>query len=192
MSQAQILNQKDYKRLLAATKMTRHADRNRLAVVLSFGAGLRAKEIASVTVDNVIDATGRVKSQFELNSSQTKGRKSRTVFLSDSVMKEIESFMCMNEWMRKERHGALLRSQKLGAFTSQSMQNLFKHLFKMIGMEGCSSHSGRRSLLTNLNDNGINLRTIQKIAGHAHINTTAMYLSVTDTQLHNAVNSVSY
>ena len=56
MSQAQILNQKDYKRLLAATKMTRHADRNRLAVVLSFGAGLRAKEIASVTVDNVIDA----------------------------------------------------------------------------------------------------------------------------------------
>jgi len=62
MSQAQILNQKDYKRLLAATKMTRHADRNRLAVVLSFGAGLRAKEIASVTVDNVIDASGRVKS----------------------------------------------------------------------------------------------------------------------------------
>ena len=61
MSQAQILNQKDYKRLLAATKMTRHADRNRLAVVLSFGAGLRAKEIASVTVDNVIDASGRVK-----------------------------------------------------------------------------------------------------------------------------------
>ena len=75
---------------------------------------------------------------------------------------------------------------------SNSMQNLFKHLFKMIGMEGCSSHSGRRSLLTNLNNNGINLRTIQKIAGHAHINTTAMYLSVTDTQLHNAVNSVSY
>ena len=74
MSQAQILNQKDYKRLLAATKMTRHADRNRLAVVLSFGAGLRAKEIASVTVDNVIDASGRVKSQFELDSSQTKGR----------------------------------------------------------------------------------------------------------------------
>ena len=90
MSQAQILNKKDYKRLLAATKMTRHADRNRLAVVLSFGAGLRAKEIASVTVDNVIDASGRVKSQFELDSSQTKGRKSRTVFLSDSVMKEIE------------------------------------------------------------------------------------------------------
>ena len=113
MSQAQILNQKDYKRLLAATKMTRHADRNRLAVVLSFGAGLRAKEIASVTVDNVIDASGRVKSQFELDSSQTKGRKSRTVFLSDAVMKEIESFVCKNEWMRKERHGALLRSQKL-------------------------------------------------------------------------------
>ena len=57
MSQAQILNQKDYKRLLAATKMTRHADRNRLAVVLSFGAGLRAKEIAAVTVHNVIYAT---------------------------------------------------------------------------------------------------------------------------------------
>ena len=36
MSQAQILNQKDYKRLLAATKVTRNADRNRTVVVLSF------------------------------------------------------------------------------------------------------------------------------------------------------------
>ncbi len=107
MSQAQILNQKDYKRLLAATKMTRHADRNRLAVVLSFGAGLRAKEIASVTVDNVIDASGRVKSQFELDSSQTKGRKSRTIFLSEAVQDEIKKYLDKHSQLKTSQHETL-------------------------------------------------------------------------------------
>jgi integrase/recombinase XerD len=58
MKQAPILDKKQYKALLAATKMTRHSDRNRLAVVLSFGAGLRAMEIAAITVADVIDANG--------------------------------------------------------------------------------------------------------------------------------------
>jgi len=46
------------------------------------------------------------------------------------------------------------------------------------------------SLLTSLSDNYVNIRTIQAIARHSHLNTTARYLSVTDTQIKNAVNLV--
>ncbi|HCA35269.1 MAG TPA: site-specific integrase [Gammaproteobacteria bacterium] len=60
-----------------------------------------------------------------------------------------------------------------------------------MGLDDCSSHSGRRTLLTNASNAGINIRTIQAIARHSHLNTTARYISVTDTQIKNAVNLVS-
>ena len=92
MSQAQILNQKDYKRLLAATKMTRHADRNRLAVVLSFGAGLRAKEIAA-SVSDVLYSEGNVRSSAVLRAHHTKGKKEHTIYYSDALQDEIEKYL---------------------------------------------------------------------------------------------------
>ncbi len=190
MKQAKILDANEYKRLLAATKMTRHADRNRIAVVLSFGAGLRACEMAAITVADVMDSEGNVKSSAVLKAHQTKGKKAHTIFLSDAVQDEIKKYLDKYSHLKTSKHEALIRSQKLGAFTSQTMQDLLKSLYKSVGLDDCSSHSGRRTLLTNCSNAGINIRTIQAIARHSHLNTTARYLSVTDTQIQNAVNLV--
>ena len=190
MKQAPVLDKKQYKALLAATKMTRHADRNRLAVVLSFGAGLRAMEIAAITVADVIDGNGEVKEQAFLKKHQVKGNRSGTIYLSDGVRAEIKNYVQKHSYILACPSQALLQSQKGGGFSSKTIQHLFKRLFKSIGMNDCSSHSGRRSLLSSLNDNGVNIRTIQAIARHSHLNTTARYLSVTDKQIKNAVNLV--
>ena len=191
MKQAKVLNGKEYKRLLSAAKMTRHADRNRLAVVLSFGVGLRACEIAAITVGDVVDSKGNVKSQATLKSHQTKGKKSHVIFLSDAVQDEIKKYLDKYSYRIKSHKDALLTPQKGGAFTSQTIQDLFRSLFQSVGLDDCSSHSGRRTLLTNASNAGINIRTIQAIARHSHLNTTARYISVTDTQIKNAVNLIS-
>ena len=77
MKKAPVLNEKQYKSLLNATKMTRYADRNRMMVVLSYGVGLRACEIAAITVGDVLDSENNVRETVFLGAHQTKRDRNR-------------------------------------------------------------------------------------------------------------------
>jgi integrase/recombinase XerD len=65
----------------------------------------------------------------------------------------------------------------------------FKAIYELAGIK-TSSHSGRRTFATRLNAKGIGMRTIQKLMGHQHISTTALYWDVSDDMLRNAVELV--
>jgi len=66
---------------------------------------------------------------------------------------------------------------------------LFTKLYKQAGMRN-TSHAGRRTFATKLNARGVGMRTIQKLMGHKHIATTALYCDVSDKQLREAVGLV--
>jgi integrase/recombinase XerD len=71
-----------------------------------------------------------------------------------------------------------LSAQRNGrAFSNVSPSMLFKKIFELAGI-GTSSHSGRRTFATRLNAKGVGMRTIQKLMGHRHIGTTALYCEV--------------
>ena len=74
MKKGPVLNEKQYKSLLNATKMTRYADRNRMMVVLSYGVGLRACQIAAITVGDVLDSGNNVRETAILAAHQTRDR----------------------------------------------------------------------------------------------------------------------
>ncbi len=61
MKQAKVLTVVERRRLLAVIANDRHSERNRLAVMLSFLAGLRVGEIAALRVSDVVDGEGRVR-----------------------------------------------------------------------------------------------------------------------------------
>jgi integrase/recombinase XerD len=63
---------------------------------------------------------------------------------------------------------------------------LFKEIYELAGIR-TSSHSGRRTFATRLNAKGIGMRTIQKLMGHRHIGTTALYCEVNEDLMRNAV-----
>jgi len=65
--------------------------------------------------------------------------------------------------------------------------NLFNRIYKMAGIDGASSHSGRRQFVTQLADRGINARLVQVLAGHKHLSTTQRYIDVNENALRNAV-----
>ena len=65
--------------------------------------------------------------------------------------------------------------------------NLFNRIYKMAGIDGASSHSGRRQFVTQLADRGINARLVQFLAGHKHLSTTQRYIDVNENALRNAV-----
>jgi integrase len=77
--QAKILSGEQIEILLAYAAATRHPSRNRVIVLLSVKAGLRASEIASVTWDMVVDPTGAVGSMLELQDHAAKNKSGRTI-----------------------------------------------------------------------------------------------------------------
>ena len=89
MKQAKVLTVAERKRLLAVIANDRHSERNRLAVMLSFLAGLRVGEIAAPSVGDVVDGEGRVRDQLRLNPAHTKDGVSRTIFMNKRLQREI-------------------------------------------------------------------------------------------------------
>ena len=188
MAQASVLSDNDIRRIFRIIETTRHADRNRVAFVLSIYAGMRVGEIAALKISDVINQHGEVRSEIKLGANQTKGKKGRTVILSGRVRREIGAYLKS----QPERHfdSPLIYSKRNHqAFSSLTLSMLFKEIYETAGIR-TSSHSGRRTFATRLNAKGIGMRTIQKLMGHKHIGTTALYCDVSEDLLRNAVELV--
>ncbi len=187
MKQAKLLTDAEFKRLTAVINSLRYQTRNHTTVALSFYAGLRACEIAALRVGDVFDEASNVKDTIYLNAGQTKGSDSTTVLVNTKLKRQLEKFAKQYPIHVTTRTAPLLFSAKGGGFTAQTIVNLFKRIYKMAGIEGASSHSGRRQFVTKLADQGINARLVQVLARHKHLSTTQRYIDVNENSLRNAV-----
>lgn len=188
MKQARTLTDKQLKAVYAHCGTRRHSARDRAIVAVSFMAGLRAKEIAALTIENVADDNGNIRDEFVLTKEQTKGRKARRVFVSQRLKRELDTYLKT----AKLRKGckALFQSQKGSAFSANTMCQLFLIIYAAAGIDGASSHSGRRNLLTSLSQKGVSVRVLAEIAGHSSIAITQRYLDVNDEQMRAAINLI--
>ena len=188
MKQAPVLTDVQVKKLLKMTSATRHSARNRLVIILSYYVGLRACEIASLRVGDVLDGEGNIKDTVLLTKDMTKGSKANSVYLSDFVQKEIKKYLESNAERFVTLKSPLIYSQRSdGHFSSQTLQILFKTLYSNVGINA-SSHSGRRKFITDLSEKGVSVRVIQELARHRDLATTQRYIDVSVDKLRNAVN----
>ncbi len=153
--------------------------------MVSFYAGLRAKEIAALSVGNVFDETGAVREQFILSAAQSKGGQTRTVYLNQRLRRALVDYGDTIKLMDPQQ--ALFASQKGGHFSANTMCQLFLDIYKACGLKDASSHSGRRTYITRLANKGVGVRLLAALAGHAHISTTQRYIDVNSDQLSQAV-----
>jgi integrase/recombinase XerD len=190
MKQAKLLNDAEFKRLSAVVDSLRHSARNHTAVALSFYAGLRACEIAALRVCDVFDTGGGVKDTIQLSAAQTKGNDSSTVLVNKKLRAQLIRYARAYPQLVKKPAAPLVYSGKGGSFTAQTMVNLFQRLYKLAGIAGASSHSGRRQFVTELADKGINARVVQALARHKHLNTTMRYIELNENKLRAAIELV--
>ena len=186
MKQAKLLTEPEFKRLMAVINSLRYPTRNHTVMALSFYAGLRACEIAALRIGDVFDEVG-VKDTIYLNADQTKGSDSATVLVNSKLKRQLVKFAKQYPVHTSNRSAPLLFSAKGGGFTAQTIVNLFKKLYKMAGIDGASSHSGRRQFVTQLADKGINARLVQVLARHKHLSTTQRYIDVNESKLRGAI-----
>ena len=187
MSQAKVLSEQELKRVLAVVAQMAHAKRNRLLVLLSFQAGMRAGEISNLKIDHVLNADGSVCDRIHFQNGQTKGDKKRTVILSQSLQKEVLNFVRGLTGFRRNSDQPLIMSQKGGPFSATTMVMLFRRIYDLAGLRDARSHSGRRSFITKLANKGVSVRVVQTLAGHSSMQTTQRYIDVNEGMLVSAV-----
>lgn len=186
MKQARVPTEAEFKRLVAVVGQGRHGSRNRAALMLSYLAGLRVGEIAALRWGDLLDGEGRVREQLRLSAAVTKGGYARVVFMNGRLRREIEHF----------RSGLsappipcqlVLITQKRTSFSANTLCQLMRLWYDQAGLDGGSSHSGRRWFITRLAHAGISPKAIMMLAGHRHLSTTQRYIDVNDEMMRAAV-----
>ena len=197
MTQAKVLTQEEVERVLRYLGKKQHAARNKAMFLLTHGCGVRIKELVSIRICDVLDRTGNINAEVHLSRNQTKGDRGRTVYLSDKMREVIMDYLC-------ERFGLLnmlavtLTDTSRALFTNQKNPDrgfspstgcqMFHYWYKDCGIEHGSSHSGRRSFITNLANKGVSIHVLKELAGHRSIAVTEKYISRNPTILHASVN----
>jgi integrase/recombinase XerD len=191
MKQAKVLSPAELKRLLKVVSTTKHPERNRIIVLLSYLAGLRACEIASLRVADVMSQSSdraEITDYVTLKSWQTKGAKTQNLVLNSQLKRELADYVAKMSFDGPD--SPLICSQKGQGFTSQTIQNLFRHLYRESGILNASSHSGRRTYSTTLSERGVSVRVIQALARHSSLVTTQRYIDVSLDKLRAAAEQV--
>ena len=175
--QAKLLNASSIADMLRLVARHRHAKRDRVIVLLSVKAGLRAGEIAKLQWSMVLDADGRIGNRIELHDNAAKKRSGRTIPLHP----ELRRALLRLRWQTGAM-GAVIQSERGDSrgMRPSSIVNWFRHLYRELGRSGCSSHSGRRTFITNaarlVFKAGGSLRDVQQLAGHRSIEQTQAYI----------------
>ncbi len=178
--QAQVLDEKERKQVLQFIAGGNHPERNTAIVILSFYLGLRAKELAALKVGDVLEPGDTLKKVLRLLAGYTKGAVHRDVSLENkAVIKALQDCITARrnaDGLAFSLTAPLFRSQKKTAFSANAMSRLLGDIYKNAGFKDASSHSGRRSLITKLAYQGIDLNSVRQIAGHSSIATTQRYI----------------
>jgi integrase/recombinase XerD len=122
--------------------------------------------------------------QVYLAATQTKGREAQVVYFNKRLREAVRAYVSSKSLKRSQ---ALIGSQKGGKFSSSTVQQLFRVLYREAGVSNASSHSGRRTFITTLSEKGVSARVIQALARHADLATTARYIDVGSDKLAAAV-----
>lgn len=178
--QAKTLSAHALRRMLTATRRTADPARDRVIILLSVRAGLRACEIAGLTWPMALDARGHIADGLDVRAVIAKKESGRRVPVHPELAVALRALRARELKQRGVVEGPIIRSARGGAMKANSIVNWFVALFSSLGLAGCSSHSGRRTFITQAaraaHRAGASLRDVQLLAGHRSIETTQGYI----------------
>ncbi len=165
--QAKILAADQIDNLLLFAETTRYPLRDRVIVLLSVKAGLRAAEIANLTWEMVLDPHGEIGTVLELRDRAAKKRHGRIIPLHDELPYALAALLGSGG----DSTQPVIQSERRSKMRARSIVIWFSRAYRAIGLEGCSSHSGRRTFITRaarlVHKTGGSLRDVQLLAGIA-------------------------
>lgn len=196
-TRAKVINETQYAALIDNVRRENCPVRNEALVRLGFEAGLRAVEISGLEWDrHILNSRGEVSNVIKITRDITKKSKEREVPVSKNLRRTLEA-------LRKERPGDIYvvhalynrsadtqRARYLGRGQTDrnTIAQYLRRKYAAYGLNGCTSHSGRRTFTTNLarkadQDANLSLRDVQELVGHVNIRTTQGYVDVSPARV---------
>lgn len=166
-----VLSPDEVRRLLGATVYLKHL----AALSVAYGAGLRAAEVAALKVGD-IDST-----RMLLRIQHGKGGRDRNAMLSADLLAVLRQW-----WIEGHRQGVLHREGWLFPGQNWTRPISTRQLHRIVVEAARAAeipkrvgpHTLRHSFATHLLEDGVDIRVIQVLLGHAKLNTTALYAKV--------------
>jgi integrase/recombinase XerD len=184
--QAKVLNDSQVKAVLKFLESSnRNGLRNQVMFLLSLH-GLRAKEIADLEVSMIISSTGEIADVIALEDKASKGPSGRVIPIN-KVLKNLLTELLAGS----DQSGYVITTERAEKFSANAVAVFFKRLYKKLGLVGCSSHSGRRTFITNcarkISLAGGSIRDVMNLAGHRNLQTTQRYVEQNSEAQNNVI-----
>ena len=181
--QSKTLNKSQIEMMRTFLRSKRNGLRNETIFLLSVKGGLRSKEISQLSWKEVCDSDGKVSTHINLTDRSSKGFSGRTIPINKDLRNNLIELL--DEQRRLFRSfnidtSFVVRTERQPFTTSQTIVNMFQSWYKRLGLLGCSSHSGRRTFITECSKKistvGGSLRDVQMMVGHRSLHTTQRYI----------------
>ena len=166
-----VLSREEIQSMLAVINNEKHG----LLVALTYAGGLRVSEVINLKIKdiNLPELTIHIKG--------AKGNKDRITILPEKLVQNIGKLIS-----NKDLNDFVFASERGGKLTERSAQMIFENALKKSNIKkDATFHSLRHSFATHLLENGVDVRYVQELLGHANIRTTQIYTKVTNPALKN-------
>lgn len=164
-----VLSRSEISQVLESFKNSKH----RLIIALAYSGGLRVSEIINLKNKDVNTE------ELTLHIKGAKGNKDRITVFSENLVAELRDLLNgrpMNDYVFISSQGSKL--------TERTAQKIFENGLLKVGVQkDATFHSLRHSFATHLLENGVDVRYVQELLGHANIRTTQIYTKVTNPML---------
>lgn len=180
---AKILTQAEIQRLFSSGLQTA---RDRALFGICLFTACRIREASTMLTTDVYDALGRVRPKLIIRKANSKGKlATRTI----PVIEELRQILV--NYHPDPSQDYLFPGRFSGHIDPESASRILRKGLRRVDIQGASTHSFRRTALTQMSDAGIPLRIIQEVSGHRDLSELQKYLEVRDEQVLGAVTALS-
>lgn len=165
-----VLSKEEIRIIFQNIKNSKH----KLMIKLLYSSGIRVNELINLKRED-IDPNRKI-----IFIKSGKGKKDRITILSNKISKELFDYVCKTEFKTKY----LFESNRSKKYSQKSIQKILDKSSKSLN-KNITPHMLRHSFATHLLESGTDIRYIQKLLGHSHLETTQIYTKVANTDLLN-------
>lgn len=183
--QAKILTEKEISNIFRVLKN----DRDQCLFAVGIYTGLRIGEIITLRQDQLFTTSGGIRNVLKV----VRLKKKNTVYSEIPVhpklrerLQDYHKILGKQQWLFPSDNSSTGHLERVRA------HYILRDAFDTLRLEDASTHSMRRTFLTNMSRAGVPLRTIQEISGHTSLGKLQEYLAVDPADKHRAVNLIKY
>ena len=145
-------------------------------LTIFLNCGLRISEVVGLNLPDIAADHLRVLG---------KGNKERIVYLNEACVEAINDYLAVRKTVTAIDKNAVFLSNRRKRISRETVHHLVKNHLSAAGLDSgqYSSHKLRHTAATLMLKNGVDIRTLQELLGHEHLNTTEIYTHVDNTEL---------